>query len=107
MLQKTYLQETGILQENGIHERQGENKRDCKRIVFQMFKDAGLNLPPLSIEKAHRIGKKSNTKPREILITFFHQHDKDIVMENRSVIQSKCKVRIFLFLYIFISINFT
>ena len=51
----------------GFRENKWESNADCRKIVLNMLQNAGIPLPPLAIELAHRIGNKQKHSDRAIL----------------------------------------
>lgn len=72
----------------GITENENEY---CDDIAIKVFNDKmGLTLPLNSIERCHRVGlKKTNGRPRAILVKFCSYRDRRLVYDNKSKLKSK------------------
>ena len=53
----------------GFAENKWESNADCRKKVLDMLQHAGIPLPPLAIELAHRVGVKQKYSDRAILVT--------------------------------------
>lgn len=76
----------------GIWEPERENRWDCKRTIFQVLNDSGIELSDKAIERARRIGPKINGKNRAILVQFFHYEEKSIILAKAGHIKVSTNV---------------
>ena len=76
--------------------RENETIKDVKDLVSQIIADSGVELPPNSIDRAHRTGKvttNSNTKEKTkpIIIRFTSFRDRTAVYKARAKIKEMAK----------------
>lgn len=85
----------GNVRMKGFVENRWETKEDCKKNVVNMLQQAGIKLPLVAIEFAHRAGtikSKYKHENRYILVKFLHMGDKNNVMQRRQQILNKCNI---------------
>ena len=59
-----------------------------------MLQHAGIPLPPLAIELAHRVEVKQKHSDRAILVTFLHMGDRDDVLLRQEQIYHTCRIMV-------------
>jgi hypothetical protein len=62
-----------------VKEIKGEN---LKGELINIFSHIGFVLPPRTIERAHRIGAVNKNNPRPVIVKFFHENDKELILRN-------------------------
>ena len=80
----------------GVQEHTREGPLDCKKTILNILSHSGLNLNPIAIVRAHRLGPHPKTpnqgRARPIIVKFFHEQEKEMVLENKRVIKNACNV---------------
>ena len=103
--QERYNRKSNVLMKGFMENSQGQESRfDCKKKVLSMLCDAGIDLPPMAIELAVRIGentsnnraRRNRSKPvdRPMLVRFLHIEDRDNVLIRRDLVYNKCGIQI-------------
>ena len=67
---------------DGIRESQNESWDETEGKMKQILTSHGIDIHNIAIERAHRIGKSKDGKPRTIVAKFLHFKDKQYVMYN-------------------------
>lgn len=67
----------------GIPEEQGENWEQCQNKIAKIMKDK-LNIPEANIERAHRVGKVSSQRARDIVAKFARFPEREAVFRART-----------------------
>ena len=88
----------------GFAENAQESRIDCKRTVLNIISHADINLPPMAIELAVRVGSKagSSRRPRNrskvmnipILVRFLHIEERDNVLLQKVQIYRRCEMEV-------------
>ena len=83
----------------GFEEHSYETTADCKKLVITMLQQSGINLSPMAIEVAQRVGAKQRQGGnkyrignRPILVRFLHMGDRDNIMLRKEQINTKCRI---------------
>lgn len=66
---------------SGIAEQNGETWEQTALQVLNMVQEK-LQLPPVKLERAHRVGPHDNTTPRTIVARFEHYGEREAVLRN-------------------------
>lgn len=67
----------------GIPEEQGENWEQCQMKVTKLIEEK-LNIPEVNMERAHRIGKNTGQRTRDIVAKFVRFPERNAVFRARS-----------------------
>ena len=72
------------LRVDGIHEHMNETWSDTESKILQMFKNRLGIQESIHIERAHRVGKSNNDKPRTIVLKLLDYKQKELILKNAS-----------------------
>lgn len=73
-----------------VPEQPEESATDCIKKVCAIFSDSvGVPTKPCNIEVAHRVGRRSSSKPRPILVRFMDRKIRDQILTNRRKLKGK------------------
>ena len=78
----------------GFQEAFRENKNDCKSRALNMLNNIGLNIQPMAIEQAYRVGNKNSKYLRPIVVQFFHTEERNKILHQAQYIHKKSGIRI-------------
>ncbi|XP_065639545.1 uncharacterized protein LOC136072299 [Hydra vulgaris] len=67
---------------DGLKESPGESWDDCEKEVKKFFNNQLKISKEVVIERAHRIGKKKDNKPRTIVLKLLNFHDKNKILNS-------------------------
>lgn len=73
----------------GINE---EKKEDVRQVIEKLFTDAKIDLEKTAIVSAYRLGRKSTSKSRPILVSFSNTAVRDSCLLNASKIKKHSKI---------------
>ena len=71
---------------DGIKEHNKESWEDCERRVHSMLKE-WLDIENMKIERAHRTGRKSRSKPRTIVCKLLRFKDKQNILRKAKLLK--------------------
>ena len=101
--QERYNRESHVIMK-GFVENNQDSRADCKRTALDMLRHAGINLPPMAIELAVRVGSKPGNNRtvrnrnkvvnRPMLVRFLHIEDRDNVLLRKELIYRRCSIEI-------------
>ena len=88
----------------GFVENNQDSRADCKRTALNMLRHAGINLPPMAIELAVRVGSKPGNNRtvrnrnkvvnRPMSVRFLHIEDRDNVLLRKELIYRRCSIEV-------------
>lgn len=67
---------------DGVRENENENWDETERKMKETLASHGIDISNFAIERAHRIGKNNDGRPRTIVAKFLHFKDKQYVLYN-------------------------
>ena len=77
----------------GVPSHPNETAEDCLKKVATLFKDAGVVVPEVVLDRAHRVGKPTG-KSRQIIVKFGTWRNRTEVYKARKIIYQKFGYRV-------------
>ena len=74
---------------HGVKRKQNEKSEDCFEIVKNIIKEMELDIPDVVLDRAHRVGRASGTRPPPIIFKFTTWRHRTLFYRRREEISKK------------------
>lgn len=75
----------------GVPKSAKETPEDCLKTVRNLITEVGLDIPDVTLDRAHRIGNARGDKPPAIVVKFTNFRHRTALYKKRKVIRDRCK----------------